>query len=83
MNKFDRPLPKLTEMLRAAEHNLNKEKGNAIMMVREGNGKKQYKSGDMGKGKGKNKFKPNTFGLKPTSGVAKNGSYFHCGETRY
>lgn len=83
MNRFDRPFLELVRMLRTIKQNLYKENGRAIMMVQEGNGNKQYTSGDKGKGKGKNEFKRCTIDLKLTGGVVKDDTCFHCSKTSH
>ncbi|KAI5447594.1 hypothetical protein KIW84_015159 [Lathyrus oleraceus] len=79
---MDKSLPKLLAMLRTAEQNL-KSKGKSILMI--GNGKRQNKrptkQGDKGKGKEVAKPKPTVTALKPSGGIAKEGTCFHCGKT--
>ncbi|KAI5411575.1 hypothetical protein KIW84_056585 [Lathyrus oleraceus] len=69
-------------MLRTAEQNL-KTKGKSILMI--GNGKRQNKrptkQGDKGKGKEVAKPRPTVAALKPSGGIAKAGTCFHCGKT--
>jgi len=82
MNDMDKSLPELLAMLRTAEQNL-KSKGKSILMI--GNGKRQNKrptkQGDKGKGKEVAKPKPTVAALKPSGGIAKEGTCFHCGKT--
>ncbi|KAI5397545.1 hypothetical protein KIW84_063385 [Lathyrus oleraceus] len=79
---MDKSLPELLAMLRTAEQNL-KSKGKSILMI--GNGKRQNKrptkQGDKGKGKEVAKSKPTVAALKPSGGIAKEGTFFHCGKT--
>ncbi|KAI5398794.1 hypothetical protein KIW84_064248 [Lathyrus oleraceus] len=79
---MDKSLPELLAMLRTAEQNL-KSKGKSILMI--GNGKRQNKrptkQGDKGKGKEVAKPKPTVVALKPSGGIAKEGTCFHCGKT--
>ncbi|KAI5408334.1 hypothetical protein KIW84_054237 [Lathyrus oleraceus] len=79
---MDKSLPELLAMLRTAEQNL-KTKGKSILMI--GNGKRQNKrptkQGDKGKGKEAAKPRPIVAALKPSGGIAKAGTYFHCGKT--
>ncbi|KAI5408531.1 hypothetical protein KIW84_054395 [Lathyrus oleraceus] len=79
---MDKSLLELLSMLRTAEQNL-KSKGKSIMMI--GNGKRQNKrptkQGDKGKGKEVAKPKPTVAALKPSGGIAKEGTCFHCGKT--
>ncbi|KAI5409682.1 hypothetical protein KIW84_055217 [Lathyrus oleraceus] len=79
---MDKSLPELLAMLRTAEQNL-KSKGKSILMI--GNGKRQNKrptkQGDKGKGKEVAKPRPTVAALKPTGGIAKAGTCFHCGKT--
>ncbi|KAI5405545.1 hypothetical protein KIW84_052365 [Lathyrus oleraceus] len=79
---MDKSLPELLAMLRTAEQNL-KSKGKSILMI--GNGKRQNKrptkQGDKGKGKEVAKPKPIVAALKPSGGIAKEGTCFHCGKT--
>ncbi|KAI5412325.1 hypothetical protein KIW84_057122 [Lathyrus oleraceus] len=81
---MDKSLPELFAMLRTAEQNL-KSKGKSIMMI--GNGKRQNKrptkQGDKGKDKEVAKPKPTVTALKPSGGIAKEGTCFHCGKTRH
>ena len=69
-------------MLRTAEQNL-KSKGKSILMI--GNGKRQNKRPtkqvDKGKGKEVAKPRPIVAALKPSGGIAKAGTCFHCGKT--
>ncbi|KAI5436884.1 hypothetical protein KIW84_023125 [Lathyrus oleraceus] len=78
---MDKSLPELLAMLRTAEQNL-KSKGKSILMI--GNGKKQNKrpTKQSDKGKGKEVANPrSTAALKPSGGIAKEGTCFHCGKT--
>ncbi|KAI5383243.1 hypothetical protein KIW84_070593 [Lathyrus oleraceus] len=79
---MDKSLPKLLAMLRTAEQNL-KSKGKSILMI--GNGKRQNKrptkQADKGKGKEVAKTKATAPALKPSGGIAKEGTCFHCGKT--
>ncbi|KAI5442094.1 hypothetical protein KIW84_011240 [Lathyrus oleraceus] len=79
---MDKSLPELLAMLRTAEQNL-KTKGKSILMI--GNGKRQNKrptkQGDKGKGKEVAKPRPTVAALKPSGGIAKAGTCFHCGKT--
>ncbi|KAI5444150.1 hypothetical protein KIW84_012679 [Lathyrus oleraceus] len=79
---MDKSLPELLAMLRTAEQNL-KSKGKSILMI--GNGKRQNKrptkQGDKGKGKEVAKPRPTVAALKPSGGIAKAGTCFHCGKT--
>ncbi|KAI5436793.1 hypothetical protein KIW84_023058 [Lathyrus oleraceus] len=79
---MDKSLPELLAMLRTAEQNL-KSKGKSILMI--GNGKRQNKrptkQGDKGKGKEVAKPKPTVAALKPSGGITKAGTCFHCGKT--
>ncbi|KAI5391914.1 hypothetical protein KIW84_076639 [Lathyrus oleraceus] len=78
---MDKSLPELLAMLRTAEQNL-KSKGKSILMI--GNGKRQNKrptkQGDKGKGKEVAKPKPIVAAMKPSGGIAKEGTCFHCGK---
>ncbi|KAI5435577.1 hypothetical protein KIW84_022119 [Lathyrus oleraceus] len=60
-----------------------KSKGKSILMI--GNGKRQNKrptkQGDKGKGKEVAKPKPTVAALKPSGGIEKEGTCFHCGKT--
>ncbi|KAI5444563.1 hypothetical protein KIW84_012994 [Lathyrus oleraceus] len=60
-----------------------KSKGKSILMI--GNGKRQNKrptkQGDKGKGKEVAKPKPTVAALKPSGGISKEGTCFHCGKT--
>jgi hypothetical protein len=82
MNNMDKSLPELLAMLRTAEQNL-KSKGKSILMI--GNGKRQnkrpIKQGDKGKGKEVAKPRPIVAALKPSGGIAKADTCFHCGKT--
>ena len=82
MNDMDKSLPKLLSMLRTAKQNV-KSKGKSILMV--SNGKKLNKrpTKQVGKGKGKEfaNPKPIVLALKPSGGIAKEGTCFHCGKT--
>src|SRR5436190_22406417 len=84
MNEIDKTLPELLSMLRTAEQSINK--GKAVMMVSKtktnGKGKKQHKK-PKGKGKGKGPNKPGNSNLKPKGGVSKEGTCFHCGQTKH
>ncbi|KAI5404436.1 hypothetical protein KIW84_051561 [Lathyrus oleraceus] len=79
---MDKSLPELLAMLRTAEQNL-KSKGKSILMI--GNGKRQNKRSTKqgGKGKGEEVAKPEPIALawKPSGGIAKEGTCFHCGKT--
>ncbi|KAI5402819.1 hypothetical protein KIW84_050425 [Lathyrus oleraceus] len=78
---MDKSLPELLAMLRTAEQNL-KSKGKSILMI--GNGKRQNKrpTKQSDKGKGKEVANPRpTAALKPSGGIAKEGTCFHCGKT--
>ncbi|KAI5424469.1 hypothetical protein KIW84_030598 [Lathyrus oleraceus] len=81
---MDKSLPELLAMLRTAEQNL-KSKGKSILMI--GNGKRQNKrptkQGDKGKDKEVAKPKPTVAALKPSGGIEKEGTCFHCGKTRH
>ncbi|KAI5444230.1 hypothetical protein KIW84_012739 [Lathyrus oleraceus] len=81
---MDKSLPELLAMLRTAEQNL-KSKGKSILMI--GNGKRQNKrptkQGDKGKGKEVAKPKPTVAALKPSGGIAKEGTCFHYGKTEH
>src|ERR1051325_3437083 len=82
MNDLDRSLPELLSMLRTTEQNM-KSKGKSILMI--SNGKKLNKRPmkQVGKGKGKvvAKSKPTAPALKPSGGITKEGTCFHCGKT--
>jgi hypothetical protein len=81
MIDMDKSLPELLAMLRTAEQNL-KSKGKSILMI--GNGKRQNKrpTKQSDKGKGKEVANPRpTAALKPSGGIAKEGTCFHCGKT--
>ena len=82
MNDMDKSLPELLSMLKTAEQNM-KTKGKSILMV--SNGKKLNKrpTKQVGKGKGKEVAKPKPIvpALKPSGGIAKEGTCFHCGKT--
>ncbi|KAI5390569.1 hypothetical protein KIW84_075757 [Lathyrus oleraceus] len=79
---MDKSLPELLAMLGTAEQNL-KSKGKSILMI--GNGKRQNKrptkQGDKGKGKEVAKPRPTVAALKPSGGITKAGTCFHCGKT--
>jgi hypothetical protein len=84
MNDMDKSLPGLLGTLRSAEQNL-KTKGKSILMI--GNGKRQNKrptkQGGKEKGKEVAKPKPTVAALKPSGGIAKEGTCFHCGKTAH
>ncbi|KAI5430550.1 hypothetical protein KIW84_034942 [Lathyrus oleraceus] len=75
-------LPELLAMLRTAEQNL-KSKGKSILMIRNGKrqNKRPTKQGDKGKGKEVSKPKLIIAALKPSEGIKKEGTCFHCGKT--
>ena len=75
-------LPELLAMLRTAEQNL-KSKGKSILMIRNGKrqNKRPTKQGDKGKDKEVAKPKPTVASLKPSGGIEKVGTCFHCGKT--
>ncbi|KAI5418426.1 hypothetical protein KIW84_042891 [Lathyrus oleraceus] len=60
-----------------------KSKGKSILMI--GNGKRQNKrptkQGEKGKGKEVAKPRPTVAALKPSGGITKAGTCFHCGKT--
>ena len=82
MNDMDKSLPELLAMLRTVEQNL-KTKGKSIMMIENGKrqNKRPTKQGDKGKGKEVAKPRPTVAALKPSGGIAKEGTCFHCGKT--
>ncbi|KAI5420055.1 hypothetical protein KIW84_044013 [Lathyrus oleraceus] len=81
---MDKSLPELLAMLRTAKQNL-KSKGKSILMI--GNGKRQNKrptkQGEKGKGKEAAKPRPTVAALKPSGGIAKADTCFHCGKTEH
>ena len=78
MNKIDKSLPEMLNILRIVKLNLKKAKPNTILLVPKGKGKWKPK----GKGKTQVKGKGKTHALKPKVGIAKEGTCFHCSETR-
>ncbi|XP_027166385.1 uncharacterized protein LOC113766388 [Coffea eugenioides] len=75
MNKVETTLPELLNMLKDAEANLKKDKGQVLRIAPNSSKAKIRKS--------KSKFKKRKQATKPTSGVSKNkdkakGKCFHC-----
>ncbi|VFQ90269.1 unnamed protein product [Cuscuta campestris] len=70
------------EMLQTGEESLTKGKGNSVLIVQGGKGKKKFKKAKKNgpKGKGNNDPKSNSPKLKPKCGVAKDSICHHCGE---
>ena len=84
MNDMEKSLPEFLSMLRIAEQNVN-SKGKSILMVSNGkkHNKRPTKQGGKGKGKEVFKPKPNAPALKPSGGISKEDTCFHCGKTRH
>ncbi|VFQ62648.1 unnamed protein product [Cuscuta campestris] len=82
MHELDKPLPELLKMLQTAEESLMKGKGNSVLLVQGGKGKKKFKKAKKNgpKGKGNTKPKSNSSKLEPKGGVAKDSICHHCGE---
>ncbi|VFQ88263.1 unnamed protein product [Cuscuta campestris] len=82
MHELDKPLPELLKMLQTAEESLTKGKGNFVLLVQGGKGKKKFKKAKKNgpKGKGNTEPKSNSSKLKPKGGVAKDSICHHCGE---
>ncbi|VFQ71272.1 unnamed protein product [Cuscuta campestris] len=82
MHELDKPLSELLKMLQTAEESLTKGKGNSVLLVQGGKGKKKFKKAKKNgpKGKGNTEPKSNSSKLEPKGGVAKDSICHHCGE---
>ncbi|VFQ94140.1 unnamed protein product [Cuscuta campestris] len=82
MHELDKPLPELLKMLQTAKESLTKGKGNSVLLVQGGKGKKKFKKAKKNGPKGKSNTEPksNSSKLKPKGGVAKDSICHHCGE---
>ncbi|VFQ82608.1 unnamed protein product [Cuscuta campestris] len=82
MHELDKPLPELLKMLQTTEESLTKGKGNSLLLVQGGKGKKKFKKAKKNgpKGKGNTEPKSNSSKLKAKGGVAKDSICHHCGE---
>ncbi|VFQ86964.1 unnamed protein product [Cuscuta campestris] len=82
MHELDIPLPELLKMLQTVEDNLTKGKGNDVLLVQGGKGKKMFKKAKKNgpKGKGNTDPKSNSSKLKPKGGVAKDSISHHSSE---
>ncbi|VFQ79473.1 unnamed protein product [Cuscuta campestris] len=82
MHELDKQLPELLKMLQTAEESLTKGKGNSVLLVQGGKGKKKFKKAKKNgpKGKGNTEPKSNSSKLKRKGGVAKDSICHHCGE---
>ncbi|VFQ79398.1 unnamed protein product [Cuscuta campestris] len=69
-------------MLQIAEESLTKGKGNSVLLVQGGKGKKKFKKAKKNgpEGKGNTEPKSNSSKLKPKGGVTKDSICHHCGE---
>ncbi|VFQ88292.1 unnamed protein product [Cuscuta campestris] len=82
IHELDKPLLELLKMLQTAKESSTKGKGNYVLLVQGGKGKKKFKMAKKNgpKGKGNTKPKSNSSKLKPKGGVAKDSICHHYGE---
>ncbi|VFQ80999.1 unnamed protein product [Cuscuta campestris] len=82
MHELDKPLQELLKMLQTAEESLKKGKGNFVLLVQEGKGKKKFKKAKKSGPKDKVNTDPksNSSKLQPKGGAVKDSICHHCGE---
>lgn len=78
MDKGDKPLPEILNMLRVAEHDLKKSQPNSVLMIQNSKGKGKAKAKGKSKAKPQSGSKTTTKSLKPKAKVAKAGECHHC-----